>query len=90
MAISAENYWTAVAGDSTVYILNMREVDFRAMPDKTITLPAGQTADQLCWTQDGNVLTVSTQQGHVHTYLVKVPCLCAGWCVRRAFANIVM
>eukprot|EP01048_Picozoa_sp_COSAG05_P032395 COSAG05_NODE_12390_length_470_cov_0.582210_1_plen_47_part_10 len=47
MAISNENFWTAVAGDSRVYLLNMHEADFRTMPDKTIELPPGHQADQL-------------------------------------------
>ena len=55
------------------------QADFRTMPDKTIELPSGQQADQLSWTQDGNVLSVSTKQGALYSYLVKVPCMCAGW-----------
>ena len=68
-----------------MYMLNMREADFRATPAQTLQLPNGGYADQLAWTQDGNVLSVSTKQGALHSYLMKVPCLCAGWDTKVAF-----
>lgn len=107
------------------------------MPSQTLQLPQGQ-ADKLAWTQGGNVLSVSTKQGALHTcassssyelfdagrpqffyacsrfahivhgmllnsphaflsdlvllahghvirYLMKVPCLCAGWDTKVAY-----
>ena len=54
-------------------------------PAQTLQLPDHGQADQLAWTQDGNVLSVSTKQGSLHSYLMKVPCLCAGWDTKVAF-----
>lgn len=104
-----------VAGDSNVYLLNMRESDFRPMVCSrrrpiqsqhadatrgshsemltssqnvrlqmamTINLPENGTADKLEWSQGGNVLSVSTTQGAIHSYLMKVPCLSANWDTR--------
>ena len=31
------------------------------------------------------MLSVSTKQGSLHSYLMKVPCLCAGWDTKVAF-----
>ena len=94
------------------------------IPSQTLTLPDGGYADKLAWTQGGNVLSVSTKQGALHScaashpfdlrdieetplvslscsslcvashvlsdvyssrYLMKVPCLCAGWDTKVAF-----
>lgn len=31
--------------------------------------------DQICWTDDGQLLAVSSQQGRLHVYLTKLPIL---------------
>ena len=51
-----------------------------AIPAQTLQLPDNGWADQLAWTQDGNVLSVSTKQGALHscahtTYIRMYPSL---------------
>ena len=48
MAISSENYWTAVAGDSKVYLLDMRDANFRPVRTTSVLRCTGPALLTLC------------------------------------------
>lgn len=60
---------------------------FNALPSSpssaSFSPPAG--LDQLCWTDDGQLLAVSTQKGTLHVFLTKLPILGDSFGTRLAY-----
>lgn len=73
IAMSLELNKAASCGDNCVKIHDLTEMkEIYAI----ITLEdAGGHLDKISWTDDGQLLAVSTQQGAVHVYLTKLPVL---------------
>jgi WD repeat-containing protein 19 len=61
----------AVCGDRGVKFLDC--VTWKEIPEDMISLTA--TCEKICWTSDGNVLTVGTMDGSVYNYLARMPVL---------------
>jgi WD repeat-containing protein 19 len=61
----------AICGDRTVKFVDC--VTWKELPDDAITVPG--TCEKICWTSDGNVLTVGTSDGNVYNYLARMPVL---------------
>ncbi|KAF4071641.1 hypothetical protein AMELA_G00275630 [Ameiurus melas] len=63
----------ASCGDNCVKIHDL--TDLKEM-DAIVTLDEETKGlDQICWTDDGQLLAVSSQQGRLHVYLTKLPIL---------------
>lgn len=62
----------AVAGDDCIKILSLP--NFKEVRSEKIDMPLerGRVVD-MHWTHDGQLLTVTTSQGHVYSYLMVVP-----------------
>ena len=50
-----------------------------------VTLDDERSLDRLKWTEDGQLMAVSTQRGSVHVYLTKLPILGAAHGTRIAY-----
>ncbi|XP_026990682.2 WD repeat-containing protein 19 [Tachysurus fulvidraco] len=73
IAISQAINKAASCGDNCVKIHDL--TDLKEM-DAIVTLDEETKGlDQICWTDDGQLLAVSSQQGRLHVYLTKLPIL---------------
>ncbi|KAG7313919.1 hypothetical protein KOW79_022415 [Hemibagrus wyckioides] len=73
IAISQALNKAASCGDNCVKIHDL--TDLKEM-DAIVTLDEETKGlDQICWTDDGQLLAVSSQQGRLHVYLTKLPIL---------------
>lgn len=50
-----------------------------------ITLEEERSVDQVAWTDDGQLLAVSTERGNLHVYLTRLPMLGAAFNTRVAY-----
>uniref|UniRef100_A0A665WLD9 Uncharacterized protein n=1 Tax=Echeneis naucrates TaxID=173247 RepID=A0A665WLD9_ECHNA len=83
VAISVALNKAASCGDNSIKIHELSELKeisniFR-LEDETKGL------DQLSWTDDGQLLAVSTQKGTLHVFLTKLPLLCDSFGTRLAY-----
>ncbi|XP_062864836.1 WD repeat-containing protein 19 [Trichomycterus rosablanca] len=73
IAISQSLNKAASCGDNCVKIHDL--TDLKEM-DAIVTLDEETKGlDQICWTDDGQLLAISSQQGRLHVYLTKLPIL---------------
>ncbi|KAL7856198.1 hypothetical protein AOLI_G00198020 [Acnodon oligacanthus] len=73
IAISQALNKAASCGDNCVKIHDL--TDLKEM-DAIVTLEEETKGlDQICWTDDGQLLAISSQQGSLHVYLTKLPIL---------------
>uniref|UniRef100_A0A3B1INX8 WD repeat-containing protein 19 n=1 Tax=Astyanax mexicanus TaxID=7994 RepID=A0A3B1INX8_ASTMX len=80
IAISQALNKAASCGDNCVKIHDL--TDLKEM-DAIVTLEEETKGlDQICWTDDGQLLAISSQQGSLHVYLTKLPIL-GGICGTR-------
>ncbi|XP_049328400.1 WD repeat-containing protein 19 isoform X1 [Astyanax mexicanus] len=80
IAISQALNKAASCGDNCVKIHDL--TDLKEM-DAIVTLEEETKGlDQICWTDDGQLLAISSQQGSLHVYLTKLPIL-GGSCGTR-------
>ncbi|CAG9464857.1 unnamed protein product [Pedinophyceae sp. YPF-701] len=76
----------AVAGGSEVRILEFGS-ELREVPADAITLPSGVKAHGVCWSPDGQVLAVATQDGRVMCFLASLPPVSAAFASHAAFLS---
>lgn len=50
-----------------------------------ITLEDERSVEQVSWTDDGQLLAVSTERGNLHVYLTRLPMLGAAYNTRLAY-----
>uniref|UniRef100_A0A4W4G701 Anaphase-promoting complex subunit 4 WD40 domain-containing protein n=1 Tax=Electrophorus electricus TaxID=8005 RepID=A0A4W4G701_ELEEL len=83
IAISQTLNKAASCGDNCVKIHDL--TDLKEM-DAIVTLEEeARGLDQISWTDDGQLLAVSSQQGTLHVYLTRLPILGGGWGTRIAY-----
>ena len=62
----------AVAGEGTIKFYNMST--WKEIKNERITLPSGiGRVDKMVWTPNGQILTITTQDGHVFGFLTSQP-----------------
>ncbi|KAG7241299.1 hypothetical protein INR49_025817 [Caranx melampygus] len=83
VAISPALNKAASCGDNSIKIHELSELkdisNIFSLEDETKGL------DQLSWTDDGQLLAVSTQKGTLHVFLTKLPLLCDSFGTRLAY-----
>ncbi|GLC35581.1 hypothetical protein PLESTB_000191100 [Pleodorina starrii] len=63
----------AVAGANCVRILDSSGQDYNEIKSDAVDLDANQSVEKVGWTRDGQVLTVGTHNGYLHTFLASLP-----------------
>ncbi|KAI0219650.1 WD repeat-containing protein 19 [Lamellibrachia satsuma] len=82
IAISLSLNKAASAGDNCVKIHDLS--DLKEM-HAIVTLDDERSLDRIKWTDDGQLMAVSTSRGSVHVYLTKLPILGAAHATRIAY-----
>ena len=71
---------TAVCGDNSVKVINVTGHWKQPSVSDSFTVEQGAGAcERLGWTKDGLILTVSTANGHLFSFLTKVPLVSASY-----------
>ncbi|KXZ49298.1 hypothetical protein GPECTOR_22g892 [Gonium pectorale] len=63
----------AVAGANCVRVLDTSGQDYNEIKSDAVDLDANQSVEKVGWTRDGQVLTVGTHNGYLHSFLASLP-----------------
>ncbi|KAL0039283.1 hypothetical protein WJX79_001413 [Trebouxia sp. C0005] len=87
MAYCATLNKAVVAGGSSARVLDLTGAEIKDIPAEAVELPIGQAVFSAAWSPDGQLLTVSTTTGQLHTYLAALPVINSAWSCCLAYCT---
>mmetsp|Transcript_37661 Transcript_37661/g.118764 ORF Transcript_37661/g.118764 Transcript_37661/m.118764 type:complete len:1376 (+) Transcript_37661:207-4334(+) len=69
----------ASVGGNVLKVLDLMGTDIKELKSDCVEFPGGVVLDRVEWTTDGQVLSASTANGEVHTFLASLPVINAAY-----------
>ncbi len=85
IAFSQKEQRIAACGDSSIKVVDVG--NWKSVTDSFVVDTSEASLDVLSWTNDGQILSVSTTLGNVHCYLTKVPSISTSYAKNLAYLS---